>query len=147
MLVSNRMLISSRIRCWRLNVFPGQNRPMSRVIYFLSAFALTTAICLAAEWRQFRGPDGQGHTDAKELPLTWSEAENVRWKTAIPGRGWSSPVFDGDIVWMTTAVEDPLTGEALEKVQREKLANDLAGLCLAQSCQRRHQNRQTAVRH
>ncbi len=97
---------------------------MSRVIYFLFAFAISTATCVAAEWKQFRGPDGQGHTDAKELPLTWSETENVRWKTAIPGRGWSSPVFDGDIAWMTTAVEAPLTGDALEKAQKDKLAND-----------------------
>ena len=48
--------------------------------------------CLAGEsWPQFRGPDGQGHSDAVGLPTTWSDDENVTWKTAIAGRGWSSP--------------------------------------------------------
>lgn len=37
------------------------------------------------------------------MPLTWSEAENVAWKTEIRGRGWSSPVVDDDTVWLTTA--------------------------------------------
>lgn len=54
-------------------------------------------------WPQFRGPDANGHTDAKDLPLTWSETENVTWKTPIHDRGWSSPVIWGDQIWMTTA--------------------------------------------
>ena len=58
---------------------------------------------VAAEWPQFRGPDGQGHSEANGLPLTWSETENVRWKTAIPGQGWSSPVISGSQIWLTTA--------------------------------------------
>lgn len=59
----------------------------------------------ADEWPQFRGPDGQGHTEATGLPLTWSEDENVVWKTVIPGRGWSSPVVSGNEIWMTTAID------------------------------------------
>lgn len=59
-----------------------------------------------ADWPQFRGPDGQGHATAKGLPLRWSETTNVRWKTAIPGLGWSSPVIGNNRVWLTTATED-----------------------------------------
>ena len=40
------------------------------------------------------------------LPLKWSESENVRWKTPIPHRGWSTPVVLGGQVWLTTATED-----------------------------------------
>ena len=58
------------------------------------------------DWPQFRGPDGQGHSDAIGVPLTWSEAEHVAWKTEIPGEGWSSPVILGSQVWMTTATEE-----------------------------------------
>ena len=54
---------------------------------------------------QWRGPDGQGHADVKDLPLTWSETEHVAWKRELPGRGWSSPVISGNQVWMTTAIE------------------------------------------
>jgi outer membrane protein assembly factor BamB len=58
------------------------------------------------DWPQFRGPTGQGISDERNLPLTWSETKNVRWKTAIPGRGWSSPVIQGDRLWLTTATEE-----------------------------------------
>ena len=58
------------------------------------------------DWPQFRGPSGQGVSDERNLPLTWSETKNVRWKVAIPGRGWSSPVIQGDRVWLTTATEE-----------------------------------------
>ena len=57
-------------------------------------------------WPQFRGPTGDGHAKAKGLPLTWSESRNVRWKTAIHGRGWSSPVIWGKQIWLTTATKD-----------------------------------------
>ena len=71
--------------------------------------------CLAAAaspneaWPQFRGPAGQGHAEVQGLPLRWSETENVSWKTPLPGRGWSSPVVADGQVWMTTAVEQPLS--------------------------------------
>jgi len=68
-------------------------------------------------WPQWRGPDGQGHAPAAhDLPVTWSETENVVWKTPLPGRGWSSPVLDERFVWMTTAVEREATPE--EKARR-----------------------------
>lgn len=57
-------------------------------------------------WPEFRGPHANGHADAADLPLTWSETENVRWKTPIHGRGWSSPVIWDNQIWLTTATED-----------------------------------------
>lgn len=69
------------------------------------------------EWPQWRGPAGQGHApEARGLPRRWSETENVRWKTPIEGKGWSSPVLADGRLWLTTAVETPL-GEA-EKAER-----------------------------
>ena len=58
------------------------------------------------EWPQFRGPDGQGHASAAKVPISWNESTNIRWKASIPGRGWSSPVVDGDQIWLTTATQD-----------------------------------------
>ncbi len=55
-------------------------------------------------WPEFRGPTGQGHSSARDVPLEWSETRNVLWKTPVPGRGWSSPVIERDRVWLTTAV-------------------------------------------
>jgi outer membrane protein assembly factor BamB len=60
-----------------------------------------------AQWPQFRGPDGLGvASDPGALPLTWAEDRNVRWKTPIHGRAWSSPVVLGDQIWLTSATED-----------------------------------------
>lgn len=76
----------------------------------------------ANPWPQFRGPNGQGViTDAKNLPTTWSETDNLIWKADIPGRGWSSPVFSGPTIWMTTAVETMMSEEDAKKARETKL--------------------------
>lgn len=63
-----------------------------------------------ADWPDFRGPTWDGHAAGATAPLRWSEAENVKWKIAVHGRGWSTPVVDGGRAWLTTATE---TGEEL----------------------------------
>lgn len=71
------------------------------------AGALCAHVALANDdWPQYRGPSGDGHSDASGLPVTWSETNHVTWKTPIHGRGWSSPVILGNQVWMGTATED-----------------------------------------
>lgn len=61
----------------------------------------------AEEWRQWRGPNGNGTAGAEASPpLSWSEEENVRWRAAVPGRGHSSPVVVGGLVVLTTATEE-----------------------------------------
>jgi hypothetical protein len=53
------------------------------------------------DWPQFRGPGGQGVSKAKGLPTTWSQAENLVWKTELPGPGTSSPIVFGDKIYLT----------------------------------------------
>ena len=73
----------------------------------LLAGVLLPGISFGSEnWPQFRGSSGDGHTGAKRLPITWSETDNVKWKTPIHGRAWSSPVIWNDQIWLTTATED-----------------------------------------
>jgi outer membrane protein assembly factor BamB len=78
---------------------------MNRSVHLLFGLVLAAAPALA-DWPQFRGPDGTGVSKDRGVPLTWSETKNVRWKTAIHGRAWSSPVVLGSQVWVTTATED-----------------------------------------
>jgi len=52
------------------------------------------------------GPTGDGQAGNPGLPLTWSETANIKWKTEIPFRGWSTPVVLGGQVWLTTATLD-----------------------------------------
>jgi len=81
-----------------------------RILALVTRFLLASGPLLfgastrAAEaWPQFRGPDGQGHAVSARAPVSWSENNGITWKTAVPGRGWSSPVVFGQQVWMTTA--------------------------------------------
>ena len=74
---------------------------------------ITATVCFvgipvseAENWPQFRGPTGQGSSSEQGVPLTWSNTENVAWKTAIPGTGWSSPVIHGDHVFVTATTND-----------------------------------------
>ena len=73
---------------------------------FLVLIAPVAALRAADNWPQYRGPNGNGQTDARGVPTTWSETENIRWKVAIHDKGWSSPVVWGGQVWVTTALED-----------------------------------------
>lgn len=74
----------------------------------LAVLALAVGIASGGDtWPGFRGPTADGRSDAQNLVTTWSETENVRWKTAIHGKGWSSPVVLGNQVWLTTADEVP----------------------------------------
>jgi outer membrane protein assembly factor BamB len=59
----------------------------------------------AADWPQFRGPNGDGSAPQANPPLEWSETNHIAWKITLPGRGRSSPVVLGSRIWLTTAVE------------------------------------------
>lgn len=65
-----------------------------------------------ADWPDFRGPHGDGHAPAAGdgkpagLPLHWNETNHVKWKTALPHKGISTPVVIGNQIWLTTATED-----------------------------------------
>lgn len=74
--------------------------------WLLAALIVVTSAPVRAQWPQFRGPDGTGISATGHPPMQWDERRNVRWKTAIHGRGWSSPVVLNDQVWVTTASED-----------------------------------------
>jgi outer membrane protein assembly factor BamB len=80
----------------------------------------------AGDSPQFRGPDGEGHSTETNLPLTWSETENIRWKTDVEGLGWSTPSISGSQVWFTSALDE---GKSLHVICLEeetgKLVHDI----------------------
>ncbi len=79
---------------------------MKKIIPALLLVFYALLVQASEHWPQFRGPDGNGHSDARDLPLNWSEAQNIVWKTPIHDRGWSSPVIYGNQIWLTTAAKD-----------------------------------------
>jgi outer membrane protein assembly factor BamB len=70
-----------------------------------AGFAIALGVSAsAADWPQWRGPRGNGATDEKNLPVTWTATENVAWKAAIGGLGVSSPIVSGDRVFVTSQI-------------------------------------------
>ena len=94
------------------DTFHGYFGPdMTRTLILLW-LALLNGLSLCAEdtnWPQFRGPRGDGCSTSTGLPLHWSDqsgGSGIKWKTAIHGRAWSSPVIWGSQIWLTTATEN-----------------------------------------
>ena len=73
----------------------------------LVAVAIITAYLPvgAANWPEWRGPDGNHVTPEKNLPTEWSGTRNIRWKVALPDRGNSTPIVWGDHIFVTQAIE------------------------------------------
>jgi outer membrane protein assembly factor BamB len=70
---------------------------MHRAIFILCLLTIASA----ADWKQFRGPNGASVSKEKSPPEKWSDSENVAWKSELPGRGPSSPIIVGDRVFVT----------------------------------------------
>ena len=52
---------------------------------------LLTSVAQGQEWTRFRGPNGQGISQAETIPVKWTE-KDYNWKVRLPGVGHSSPV-------------------------------------------------------
>jgi len=77
-----------------------------RAITLLVSAILFSRVAAQDAWPQFRGPGSSGISDAAGLPEAWSSTENVAWKVAVPGKGWSCPISWGDRIFLTTAVSE-----------------------------------------
>jgi outer membrane protein assembly factor BamB len=64
-------------------------------------FCIAASGILASDWRQFRGPGGQGISDEKGLPVEWGTNKNIAWKIKLPGAGASCPVTLSNRVYVT----------------------------------------------
>ncbi len=60
-------------------------------------------------WPAFRGPDGNGVAGDQPLPVEWSPSNQIRWRTELPGEGWSSPVVGDGKAYLTAAI--PVDGQ------------------------------------
>ena len=84
---------------------------------FLLILSALIPCSMKADWPQFRGPDGQGHSKEKNIPIEWSDEKNVKWKMPVPGKGFSSPVIFNNQIWMTSAKNE---GKSLHAICLDK---------------------------
>ena len=75
---------------------------MRTIISLIVVSALGGTLTLAESWPQFRGPGGVATApEGARIPLAWDDDKNLKWKTAMPGPGSSSPVFIGKRLFVT----------------------------------------------
>lgn len=76
---------------------------MTRSALILTVILITilSSYTSASDWPAFLGANAQGVSSETDLPATWSETENLAWKTPLPGPGSSSPITLGDKVYVT----------------------------------------------
>ena len=98
----------------------GMSRFPARSLLALSLILASAGLRAAEDWPEFRGPTGQGHASAGNLPTEWSDSRNVAWKQSVPGRGWSSPVLKDGRLYLTSAVN----GEDSAKLSLRTLCFD-----------------------
>ena len=79
---------------------------MRFISLFISAVSLLTVSLHGSDWPGWRGWNGIGVSDEKNLPTEWSKDKNIAWKAVLPGKGASSPAIVGDRVYVTAQTPD-----------------------------------------
>src|ERR1043166_5437288 len=81
---------------------------MRRFLACLVLFGCSVAV-RADDWPAWRGPTGQGYCFEKNLPLKWSEKENVKWKIKLDHPAYSTPIIWKDKIFLTLGTPDGKT--------------------------------------
>jgi outer membrane protein assembly factor BamB len=56
-------------------------------------------------WPHWRGPLANGTAPKADPPMEWDDKTNIKWKTALPGRGSATPIVWGDRIFIATAID------------------------------------------
>src|SRR6478736_6865007 len=76
-------------------------------------FAAACLVCLSMsavfaatipEWRSWRGPHDSGSIEQGNYPVKFG-AEQYLWRTELPGKGCSTPILSGGLIYVTSAAE------------------------------------------
>ncbi len=79
---------------------------MKRLWISLSLVTLTVGVLSADNWPQWRGPQLNGSSAEKGLPIKWTTEENVAWKVPMPSRTGATPIIWGDRIFLNVALQD-----------------------------------------
>ena len=82
------------------------NHCIARVLYVLAVSSAVFAASRPTNWPQWRGPNSNGSTQtARNLPVTWTETQNVRWRAKMPSWSAATPIVWEDTIFVTSAEE------------------------------------------
>lgn len=79
-----------------------------RVLGTLVVLLLSLSVANAENWPQWRGPNLNGVSNEKNLPVKWTTEENIVWKIAMPGFSGSTPIIWRDRIFLNVADGDNL---------------------------------------
>ena len=68
----------------------------------LGVFILVGSLS-AENWHHWRGPNNDGISHETDVPIQWSQTENVKWRLPLPGEAASTPVIWEDKIFLTSA--------------------------------------------
>ncbi|HWS88304.1 MAG TPA: PQQ-binding-like beta-propeller repeat protein [Pyrinomonadaceae bacterium] len=80
-----------------------------RRLFLTSCLVVLFAAAVNANWPQWRGPDLNGVSAERNLPVKWTASENVAWKLAMPDRSGSTPIVWGERVFLNVAEKEDLS--------------------------------------
>lgn len=83
-------------------------RQIIRLVLSCCCCWLLFSTAAGQEWARFRGPNGTGVSNAKTIPVRWSESD-YNWKIKLPGIGHSSPTLWGKRLFILSADPDKAT--------------------------------------
>ncbi|MCA9086612.1 MAG: PQQ-binding-like beta-propeller repeat protein, partial [Planctomycetaceae bacterium] len=81
-------------------------RTVSVFLLMMMSCRLISGKCVAEDWCAFRGFNGNGWSDARDVPLQWSNDRNVAWKVQLPGQSNGSPIVSAGRIFLTSAEDD-----------------------------------------
>ena len=73
-------------------------------------------------WPQWRGPLGTGAAVKGNPPVHFSETQNLKWKTPIPGKGHATPIVWGDNIIVETAVPAKFEGKPNSEIMEDGMS-------------------------
>jgi outer membrane protein assembly factor BamB len=90
---------------YQLNQMKNRNHSvkLSVIVYFLFQMGSLLAVNTP---NKYRDTEASVSSASGNIAITWGESKNVKWKTEIHGKGWSTPIVLGDQIWLTAAAED-----------------------------------------
>ena len=89
---------------------------MRRTVTLGLLIALGSGLSVYADnWPQWRGPQLNGTSRETGLPVTWSNAQNIAWKTPLPMRSGATPIVWNDHVFLNVAEAGELFLWALDR--------------------------------
>ena len=105
------------------------------LIAVMCLIMLAAVDSLAQEnWPQWRGPEQNGVSKTTNVPVTWSDSENIVWKAPMPSWSGGTPVIWGNQIFVTSpakAAEEEVKAfmEEAKKRQEQRPSPDRGPRC------------------